>query len=196
MKLYGKITSERASKGQGGNEYLEIELKVQDRENAIGKILLDYHADSEEKSIEMDEWVLSWQGCRMVDPNIIAQGHVYPKGEKPHDPRTCENSIPCIDCEIAEGRQLPPKDEKEIRNADGQQNRKHKAYLEARETIDKAKGKKQKGEEHYGQHIENGISYCVGCKKYETKGKKQKGEKHCDNPEGCSYCNIEGKPMS
>ena len=22
---------------------------------------------------------------------------------KKHDPRTCENSIPCIDCELAEG---------------------------------------------------------------------------------------------
>ncbi|MBP9771432.1 MAG: hypothetical protein KBD16_00695 [Candidatus Pacebacteria bacterium] len=27
MKLYATITSERASKGQGGNEYLDIELK-------------------------------------------------------------------------------------------------------------------------------------------------------------------------
>jgi len=29
MKLYGIITSERASKGQGGNEYLEINIKAE-----------------------------------------------------------------------------------------------------------------------------------------------------------------------
>ena len=29
MKLYGKITSERASKGQGGNKYLIIEIKAE-----------------------------------------------------------------------------------------------------------------------------------------------------------------------
>ena len=29
MKLYGTITSERASKGQGGNHFLEIEIKAE-----------------------------------------------------------------------------------------------------------------------------------------------------------------------
>lgn len=29
MKLYATITSERASKGQGGNKYLEIEIKAE-----------------------------------------------------------------------------------------------------------------------------------------------------------------------
>ena len=29
MKLYGIITSERASKGQGGNQFLEIEIKAE-----------------------------------------------------------------------------------------------------------------------------------------------------------------------
>jgi len=29
MKLYGIITSERASKGQGGNQFLKIEIKAE-----------------------------------------------------------------------------------------------------------------------------------------------------------------------
>lgn len=37
MKLYATVTSERASKGQGGNEYLDIEIK-DDNKEIIGKI--------------------------------------------------------------------------------------------------------------------------------------------------------------
>jgi len=37
MKLYGQIESERASKGQGGNDYLIIMIKDEDGEN-IAKI--------------------------------------------------------------------------------------------------------------------------------------------------------------
>lgn len=33
MKLYSTIKSERASKGQGGNKYLEIEILVGDKNN-------------------------------------------------------------------------------------------------------------------------------------------------------------------
>ena len=32
MKLYATVTSERASKGQGGNKYLDIEIKAQELE--------------------------------------------------------------------------------------------------------------------------------------------------------------------
>jgi len=37
MKLYATITSERATKGQGGNKYLEIDI-LGDEKNLIGKI--------------------------------------------------------------------------------------------------------------------------------------------------------------
>lgn len=37
MKLYGNIKSERASKGQGGNEYLEIEVLNEDQ-NVVAMI--------------------------------------------------------------------------------------------------------------------------------------------------------------
>jgi hypothetical protein len=35
MKLYGTITSERATKGQGGNKYLNIDILVGDKNNPI-----------------------------------------------------------------------------------------------------------------------------------------------------------------
>lgn len=35
MKLYATITSERATKGQGGNEFLEIEIKNEKRETIL-----------------------------------------------------------------------------------------------------------------------------------------------------------------
>lgn len=43
MKLYATITSERATKAQGGNKYLEIELLVGSRDNQqkAGIVLLE-----------------------------------------------------------------------------------------------------------------------------------------------------------
>ena len=40
MKLYATITSERANKGQGGNNKLEIEIKAFDRDNPIAILTL------------------------------------------------------------------------------------------------------------------------------------------------------------
>jgi hypothetical protein len=83
MKLYATTTSERATKGQGGNDNLIVEFTVQDGNGRpkIGEIELCYHTDSDLKGIEQDEWVLLWrQGTDVEeDPEIIAQGHVTPK---------------------------------------------------------------------------------------------------------------------
>ena len=38
MKLYATTTSERASKGQGGNKYLEIAIQVGDNREELAKI--------------------------------------------------------------------------------------------------------------------------------------------------------------
>lgn len=83
MKLYATVSSERATKGQGGNEYLEIELKVNDRENPIGYIVLDYIDDVKEGRAYCDEWILKFSRDK-EDWNIIAQGHTnyQTKGEK------------------------------------------------------------------------------------------------------------------
>lgn len=83
MKLYATVTSERASKGQGGNKFLEIELKVRDRNVPIGLILLDYKNDIRDHKADSDEWVLTWTPEGATDRQIIAQGHVKGiKGKK------------------------------------------------------------------------------------------------------------------
>ncbi len=41
MKLYATTTSERASKGQGGNEFLEIKLTVSKDEVSAGRIIVE-----------------------------------------------------------------------------------------------------------------------------------------------------------
>ena len=43
MKLYAKTTSERASKGQGGNKKLEINLTIDDKlRKEIGNLIMTY----------------------------------------------------------------------------------------------------------------------------------------------------------
>lgn len=43
MKLYATVTSERSSKGQGGNKYLEVELSVGSKksQSRAGIVLLE-----------------------------------------------------------------------------------------------------------------------------------------------------------
>jgi len=81
MKLYATTTSERASKGQGGNEFLEVALTLEgaDATITIGTIYLDINEDTKNHGSELDEWVLSWQRLGADDPEIIAQGHIKPK---------------------------------------------------------------------------------------------------------------------
>lgn len=47
MKLYATVNSERASKGQGGNQYIDIKLVVGNKHNQIevGIVRLRAHAD-------------------------------------------------------------------------------------------------------------------------------------------------------
>lgn len=82
MKLYATTTSERASKGQGGNEWIEIELSAGEKGNIIGYIFLDLHKDSEKDSRADDEWVLSYTCDREIDPEIILQGYIKGNKEK------------------------------------------------------------------------------------------------------------------
>lgn len=80
MKLYAKTTSERASKGQGGNEYVEIDLTVQNgsRQNyPIGQLVLLYKDDSKLGAMQ-NEWVLQWRPHGSEEWKIVAQGNVEP----------------------------------------------------------------------------------------------------------------------
>lgn len=48
MKMYANVSSERASKGQGGNKYIEIILTVEteNRRENVGRMLLEEHEGS------------------------------------------------------------------------------------------------------------------------------------------------------
>ena len=79
MKLYGITTSDKVTKGVGGDEYIEIELKVKNKR--IGFIYLDYKNDKQDHDCEQDEWILQWKDCRRgfdnkTDPTIIAQDNI------------------------------------------------------------------------------------------------------------------------
>jgi hypothetical protein len=81
MKIYATVTSDRASKGQGGNEYIIVDLNV-GRER-IGQIELYYSADTEnpaysKEGINTDEWTLQYRPDEDTDWEIIAQGNVKP----------------------------------------------------------------------------------------------------------------------
>lgn len=62
MLLYATTTSERASKGQGGNDYLEIEVKINDRVNPRYHIRVNKNTfevlNQEERVIYLEEHTL------------------------------------------------------------------------------------------------------------------------------------------
>lgn len=53
MKLYATTTSERASKGQGGNDFLEIEVKGEDK-----RVFLEFKITAEEDHYKIEGWVV------------------------------------------------------------------------------------------------------------------------------------------
>ena len=82
MKLYAEVTSDRASKGQGGNKYIIVDFTVGNvsREN-IGQVEL-YYSDDTKHGVELDEWILQYRPSEEEDWIIIAQGNVERKGKK------------------------------------------------------------------------------------------------------------------
>ncbi len=63
MKLYATTTSERASKGQGGNEYIDIEIK-----NRTAITILKIRIEPDEDNAKITSY---WSGCINDD---IAKG--------------------------------------------------------------------------------------------------------------------------
>jgi hypothetical protein len=79
MKLYATVTSERASKGQGGNDFLEVELRAFDRETPVGHITIDTDTDSTGK---LNQYIIKWfpdgidgDSDNYTDPVILKEGH-------------------------------------------------------------------------------------------------------------------------
>ena len=97
MKLYATVTSERASKGQGGNDYLDIVFQCGSSKepSIIGSILLKNEGGT---------WILKHAKGNGEDWKIIDQGEIKgekQKGETLHDDRDY-NINPCrcgqLDC--------------------------------------------------------------------------------------------------
>ena len=92
MKLYATTTSERASKGQGGNQYLIIDLTVQDADKNIssGQIEIYYSNDHKKHGTDLNEWIIQYRPHEDDDWNIIAQGNVKPAKIKAEIECGCE----------------------------------------------------------------------------------------------------------
>ena len=84
MKLYATITSERASKSQGGNEYLIIDLMVGSAKESeqVGQVELYLYDDDKQHGCTENEWKLQWRTGNSEDDNewtIFATGHTPSK---------------------------------------------------------------------------------------------------------------------
>lgn len=88
MRLYATVTSERASKGQGGNDFLEIAIKAFDRETVVGDILVQVVDDADGKPTQ---YLISWRAIEDSGYTILKEGHETEgtiqriKGEKQKD---------------------------------------------------------------------------------------------------------------
>lgn len=109
MKLYATTTSERASKGQGGNH---IETTITDKDK---NILIRFEVNTKDLRNKND--IRLEYFSKVID------------GDYDFLVNLKSNIAFFIDTEL--------------------------------------KGKSQKGEKCYGQHIENGLAYCLNCKKFE-----------------------------
>ena len=79
-RLYCTATSDKASKGQGGQKYIIIDLNVGNRQ--VAQIELLYNNDSKHHGTDLDEWVLQYRpegSDEDRDWTILAQGNVIPE---------------------------------------------------------------------------------------------------------------------
>lgn len=79
MNLYARATSDRASKGQGGNEYIVVEFTVGSPDNIIGQVELYLFDDGKHHGTDTDEWVLKFRNRGDEEDNdwdILAQDNI------------------------------------------------------------------------------------------------------------------------
>lgn len=76
MRLYADVKSERASKGQGGNKFIEIELKAYDRENPVGHVVIDSTDNGTQYLIQWFPDGLDGEAEGYSDPVILREGHI------------------------------------------------------------------------------------------------------------------------
>lgn len=125
MKLYSTITSERATKGQGGNEFLYADYTLLEKHLSKLRVYMVNNGF-------ITHIIAHFVGCRPIINSYGNDGQQH-------------------------GISLQETDEL-IKWAEEQ----------SKIPFVELKGKRQKGETHYGQHIdESGNAYCLQCKKFE-----------------------------
>ena len=97
MKLYATVTSERATKGQGGNKHLTSEISINDEDiKHIVKVLIT-------RDEEKDRYIVTI----FQDNEMISDKYIYrPKGNKQKTAKECKhnnhyadrNGFECRDC--------------------------------------------------------------------------------------------------
>lgn len=95
MILYATLTSERASKSQGGNEYVIAHFSV--NRKVVGMVELYLYDDDKQHGCNENEWLLKWRkgGDEDGDWDILAQGHIPAKGKKQKG--KCPHGVPYAD---------------------------------------------------------------------------------------------------
>lgn len=77
MKLYATTTSERASKGQGGNEYLSIDILVGDKRSPflLGKVRVE-HRENIVKPMgtaqSIDGYVIAFKAYEEAEEKVLS----------------------------------------------------------------------------------------------------------------------------
>lgn len=110
MRLYATVTSERASKGQGGNEFVLVEFTLADK-SVIGQVELYLYDDDVRHGANENEYLLKWREGDDEEDNdwdILTQGHIPSdkkkgKREKGECQNKDANGNACWDCESGLG---------------------------------------------------------------------------------------------
>lgn len=106
MKLYATTTSERASKGQGGNKFIRIQLTAGDAVNQVDMGMIEMLYMDLKGSLNTSDCV----EIRYFKPKESGYHVIYdkeiPKGKKKKDEcdgkhDTCEDIVKCPDCSKA-----------------------------------------------------------------------------------------------
>jgi hypothetical protein len=146
MKLYVTVTSERATKGQGGNEQINIDLYAENRA-MLARLVFRKDETADDTYVLTEDFVFRSDRLRI---------HAFPdKVDAPLEDKT--TSIPCLWC----GKPATHKDWREIDEMTTSTRECDRcATLDTQFLLDrtaKRKGKKQKGEEGH-------TYYCRACK--------------------------------
>lgn len=97
MKLYATITSERASKGQGGNEYLIVQLQSEDKD-IVGTLTMKPHG--------LNSYQILWTSG--LHEAVLIKDGILTKGKKQTGECIRCNGNGCPACDGTKGSKYNP----------------------------------------------------------------------------------------